>query len=520
MRTPQLRRIAARCLLAAGTVAATAAVHARADATITLSADPNALSAAIEHVPGTITGAAFEALPPSGTPHAIGSAAGTSSALVGFPTSGTEFAILTSGNAALADQPNSSSGSGLDDDGDAVRGDTDLDVTILRIDLAVPEGANCLSLDFRFLSEEYPEFVGSTVNDAFIAELDTSDWTTSGSTISAPNNFAFDTFGNVISINTAGPTSMTSGEAVGTTYDGATPLLTASTPITSGAHSLYLSIFDQGDNIYDSAVFLDRLVIGTAAPGGCEPGAKLCGNGLVDAGEQCDDGNSSGGDCCDQDCQYETSGSACDDGNACTGGDACDGAGLCTGPTALDCSDGNACTTDTCNPASGCANDAALAAGCLTSTKALFLVKNSQDDAKDKLLWKWIKGAAVSQSQLADPTGGTGYALCVYAGPANALVADAALPAGAGWSAIGNAGYKFKGTSPDGLGKVLLKGGAGGKSKAQAKGKGAALPDPALPLAYPVTVQLRKDGSPLCLESAFTTADEVKNDTKQFKAKK
>src|SRR5690606_36741891 len=85
MRTPRLRRIASRCLLAAGAAAVTAAVHTRADATITLSADPNALSAAIEHVPGTVTGAAFEALPPSGTPHAIGSAAGTSSALVGFP---------------------------------------------------------------------------------------------------------------------------------------------------------------------------------------------------------------------------------------------------------------------------------------------------------------------------------------------------------------------------------------------------------------------------------------------------
>ena len=53
-----------------------------------------------------------------------------------------------------------------------------------------------------------------------------------------------------------------------------------------------------------------------------------------------------------------------------------------------------------------------------------------------------------------------------------------------------------------------------------AKGKGTALPDPTLPVAYPVTVQLKKDGSPLCLESVFTAANEKKNTDTQFKAKK
>lgn len=50
--------------------------------------------------------------------------------------------------------------------------------------------------------------------------------------------------------------------AKGTTYDGATRLLRASTRITPGRHHLYLSIFDQGDRSYDSAVFLDQLVVG------------------------------------------------------------------------------------------------------------------------------------------------------------------------------------------------------------------------------------------------------------------
>ena len=54
--------------------------------------------------------------------------------------------------------------------GGTVRGA--LDVTILQIDLDVPAGRNCLSFDFRFLSEEFPGFVGGSVNDAFVAELD------------------------------------------------------------------------------------------------------------------------------------------------------------------------------------------------------------------------------------------------------------------------------------------------------------------------------------------------------------
>ena len=69
----------------------------------------------------------------------------------------------------------------------------------------------------------------------------------------------------MISVNTA---SMSADEAVGTTYDGATPLaLGLDADRRPGAHSLYLSIFDQGDHILDSAVFVDALVLGTTGPG-------------------------------------------------------------------------------------------------------------------------------------------------------------------------------------------------------------------------------------------------------------
>jgi len=45
-------------------------------------------------------------------------------------------------------------------------------------------------------------------------------------------------------------------------------------------------------------------------------------------------------------------------------------------------------------------------------------------------------------------------------------------------------------------------------------------PDPTLPVAeYPVTVQLRRIGAPLCLESIFSGADEKKNTATQLKLK-
>ena len=55
------------------------------------------------------------------------------------------------------------------------------DVTIMRIRVHVPQGANCLSFRFKFLSEEFPEFVGSEFNDAFIAEVGHSPTWSAGS---------------------------------------------------------------------------------------------------------------------------------------------------------------------------------------------------------------------------------------------------------------------------------------------------------------------------------------------------
>ncbi|MHB8659825.1 MAG: choice-of-anchor L domain-containing protein [Solirubrobacteraceae bacterium] len=202
----------------------------------------------------------FAAQPPDNHPNAI-----STKPLAGFPRFGKAYAILTNGCASLADRKKDAGLPGCRDNGVPFRGTRDL--TILRVTVRVPKNANCLSFRFKFLSQEFPQFVNNIYNDGFIAELDQSTWSagTSGDInnphITAPRDFATGPNGGIIRVNNQGVAALTAANANGTTYGGATPILRASTPITPGVHSLFLSIFDQGDRQYDSAVFVDNLTI-------------------------------------------------------------------------------------------------------------------------------------------------------------------------------------------------------------------------------------------------------------------
>lgn len=181
------------------------------------------------------------------------------SGLGGFPTNGSSFAVISSGNAANADRPNSEPNLSTTLSGqNNTQGN---DIVQLYLTLRVPPGANFWSVDWKMFSEEYPEYVGSIYNDVFLIETPSSSiQINSDSTVFSPYNVAYDANGELISINTTGALGMTSSNATGTTYDGATATLVTVAPIPSGATeiSLVFSVSDLGDSVFDTTVFLDN----------------------------------------------------------------------------------------------------------------------------------------------------------------------------------------------------------------------------------------------------------------------
>jgi len=89
-------------------------------------------------------------------------------------------------------------------------------------------------------------------------------------------------------------------------------------------------------------------------------GPEVCGNFIVETGEDCDDGGTANGDCCDSVCQFESGGGSCGSGAStdCTAPDTCDGAGVCQDndvTVGMGCDDILFCTlTDTCDGLGSC----------------------------------------------------------------------------------------------------------------------------------------------------------------------
>lgn len=151
--------------------------------------------------------------------------------------------------------------------------------------------------------------------------------------------------------------------------------------------------------------------------------------------------------------------------------------------------------------------------------KAVLLLKDSGDDLKDKLLWKWIKGAATDKDEFGDPVGTHAYELCIYDGAG--LKSSSTIPAGSLWSEK-NTGFRYRDPAgaAEGIQKILLKAGADEKAKIIVKGRGAGLDMPALDtLTSPVTVQLRRAGGSVCWGAVYSFPPALKNTSETFKDK-
>jgi hypothetical protein len=254
------RTIWARTLVAGAALGLLAAVPAGATVTPTTSAATlaSAMAVAQQAFP-----TASLALPPAGTP------AGTStSVLPPFPYF-SPYAVLSTGDATVSDQPGKPTNA--DDGGTPTptggHGDSNYDTTILSLGrVSVPAGMTCLSFNFRFLSADYPSGLTSPYNDAFIAEVapnstGQSQWLAMGTTIQKlDQDFAVTSDGKPITVKSTGVATMSPAEAAGTPYAAATAPLRAQVPVTpADILALFFSIFDHGNATGDSAVFIDQL---------------------------------------------------------------------------------------------------------------------------------------------------------------------------------------------------------------------------------------------------------------------
>ena len=172
----------------------------------------------------------------------------------------------------------------------------------LKLKLRAPTNAHSFSFNFNFFTSEYPEWLCTAYNDAFVAyyygELNTQN----------NKNISFDSTGNPVSVNNSfftvpgwpPPSGGSHPKLNGTGFDGvcnnsdvngtyrhrsicggATDWLFTTAPVKPGEEfELHFSIWDTGDNQWDSTVLLDNfrwsgaaasIVTGVYDPGEVEP---------------------------------------------------------------------------------------------------------------------------------------------------------------------------------------------------------------------------------------------------------
>ena len=316
--------------------------------------------------------------------------------------------------------------------------------------------------------------------------------------------FSFDCIGGNFLLGTGTIAPGTGEFTITGTCDTQTPPANPPAPLTA-----YGTAFGSTFVLYGTCQGIESIYVG-----------NKCGNGLLDAGEDCDDGNHEDGDCCSGTCTAETgnicsaaspqctvatcdssgtcvpgaanqpAGTQCDtDADLCASEEVCDGNGSCeaTG-NSLDC---GLCAS--CDAAQGCVavwperhhspeihpeRGYCRKAG---SEKARLINRLDGDD-RDLLVWNWAKGNGVLRSDFGTLSGPAAFTLCLY-GQGNIaerkVIGELAIPGESGWSTAPG-GYRYRDELADGT-KVeidLRASAQDGKPRIKVKIKGGGLDYP------------------------------------------
>ena len=156
------------------------------------------------------------------------------------------------------------------------------------------------------------------------------------------------------------------------------------------------------------------------------------------------------------------------------------------------------------------------------AAKARILLRDAQGGDRDRLVWKWLKGAATTKAEFADPIDADTYELCLYDG--TGLIGSATAPVGGTCNGAScwtesSRGFKYRDTelTPDGLRSIALKEGESENARILVKARGANLAMPNLSaLVSPMTVQL-KHGNGVCWSARYSFPPALKNDVETFR---
>jgi len=226
----------------------------------------------------------------------------------------------------------------------------------------------------------------------------------------------------------------------------------------------------------------------------CDIGAAelaRCGDGTIGPDETCDDGNTSGGDCCEADCRSVTVCPAC----------------------------------ERCEPPAGCV--AAPFPACRSSIARFsgqLRMRTGPSDTRRRLEWKWSRGAATSVGDFGDPTNGERLTFCLFdeSGSTPSVAFRSVTRAndcGATpcWRPTGASGFRYRDAAApaDGPTEVLLRAGADGQARIVLDAKGA-LALPSLPARLPLRAQLQTENGQ-CWEGRYFELDATRNSASEFR---